>query len=70
MPIPESDTEVVFDRNPFFSSEIWRVGTLSFACGRFTDSAEEVFLKMMIRFMVVTTLDLVKGTQFHGYIIV
>ena len=25
---------------------------------------------MMIRFMVVTTLDLVKGTQFHGYIIV
>ena len=27
----------------FFSSELWSVVTLSFACGRFTDGAEEVF---------------------------
>ena len=27
----------------FFSSELWSVVTLSFACGRFTDAADEVF---------------------------
>ena len=27
----------------FISSELWRVLTLSSACGRFTDTAEEVF---------------------------
>ena len=34
---------VIKDIKVFFSSELWRVITLSFACGRFTEASEKVF---------------------------
>ena len=33
---------VIKDIKVFFSSELWRVVTLSFACGRYTEASEEV----------------------------